>query len=310
MKLLRPGLVIALMYSFPLWGQIIYLSPSGSDLATGTSQQPLQTMQQAIDKAVHLNQQSGQDVKIILKKGSYYLKEAVLIDKWFSNNKLTISGEENVFIKGGIPLKKFQKVSDSLWKTNIPRVAVYGRNNVQQLFVNGRRAIRARTPNENIFYKTGIVSEIVMDSSRRGLAVQKIKLSPEQYNTISNSFLNDAKPVITIHHAWDRTRRFVDHVSKSDSSLYIITNPMPVWNKLDNSSQFYFENSAAFLDRPGEWYLHNNGDIFYIPLPGEDINTTVVEIPILDNLFVIQGSRKKKFPILNLIIFHSDTQGT
>ena len=69
MKLLRPGFIIALMYSFPLWGQVIYLSPSGSDLATGTSQQPLQTMQQAIDKAVHLNQQSGQDVKIILKKG-------------------------------------------------------------------------------------------------------------------------------------------------------------------------------------------------------------------------------------------------
>ena len=41
---------------------------------------------------------------------------------------------------------------------------------------------------------------------------------------------------------------------------------------------------------PGQWYLDYAGVLYYIPLPGQDIITADVELPVLETLVVGQGT--------------------
>ena len=52
-----------------------------------------------------------------------------------------------------------------------------------------------------------------------------------------------------------------------------------------------FENALQFLTEPGQWYLDSAGGVlYYMPLPGEDMSTADVELPILETLIVGQGT--------------------
>src|SRR5690606_557906 len=97
------------------------------------------------------------------------------------------AGSTPVFL-GGVTLSKFEKVTDSLWKTHIPEIARFG-GTVSQLFVNGERAIRARTPDKNYLFKTKSASETKTDTSansRNRTAVQRIDLTTEQLNVLNS----------------------------------------------------------------------------------------------------------------------------
>ena len=61
---------------------------------------------------------------------------------------------------GGVQLTGVEKVNESLWRIFVPQVAWYD-SYFDQLYVNGRRAVRARTPNTG-FYTVKKVTESVL----------------------------------------------------------------------------------------------------------------------------------------------------
>ena len=74
-------------------------------------------------------------------------------------------------------LKGVEKVNDGLWKVFVPQVAWYN-SYFEQLYVNGRRAVRARTPNEG-FYRVRKATETVVVKGNGQvplLSLQKIDL--------------------------------------------------------------------------------------------------------------------------------------
>jgi parallel beta-helix repeat protein len=56
--------------------------------------------------------------------------------------------------------------------------------------------------------------------------------------------------------------------------------------------RYHIENIKAALDAPGEWFLDRNGDLFYIPLPGEDVAKAEVVAPVLRGLMRFAGDLK------------------
>jgi hypothetical protein len=70
----------------------------------------------------------------------------------------------------------------------------------------------------------------------------------------------------------------------------------PLWNFQLLSR---FENAYELLDAPGEWYLDAEaGWLYYIPRPGEDLATAVVELPLLETL--IDGRGRLGRPVSHL----------
>jgi hypothetical protein len=282
----------------------IYVAPTGKDTNPGTVEKPLATLEAARDRArmIRKGQQLSEPIEVVVAPGNYVLQQALTLtaeDSGTEESPLVFRGEKGpppVF-SGGIALPAFEKVSDRLWKITVPPIALYG-GSFGQLFINGKRATRARTPNQNRFFKTKKAVETPIDTSKKanvGITTKKVYLTSAQLQALEAINGADLQNVIiSIHHAWDRTRKYIQAKSTSDSAVYIIGRQMHPWNKLDNSSQFIFENAKAFLDAPGEWFLEPAGTLFYIPRPGELMEQSIAVVPVIDKFLVIAGNESQK----------------
>lgn len=281
----------------------IHVAPTGKDTNPGTLEKPLATLQAARDKAriLRREQQLNEPIEIVVAPGHYILPQPLELtaeDSGTKDSPLIFRGEKGAspVFSGGLVLPAFEQVSEKLWKINIPQIAHFG-GTIQQLFVNGKRATRARTPN-NSFFKTRKVTESPLDTVKKantGITTKKIYLTTPQLQALAPVGAADLQNVIiSVHHAWDRTRKYIQAISSGDSAVYIIGRQMHSWNKLDNSSQFIFENAKAFLDSPGEWFLEPGGTLYYIPREGEQLNKSTAVVPVLEKFIVVQGSEKAK----------------
>ncbi|RZM28982.1 MAG: right-handed parallel beta-helix repeat-containing protein [Pedobacter sp.] len=298
MNRLKEKILLLLLCSIALipsaFSQTIHVSLSGKDSNPGTAKAPFATLEAARDQVRKLRRQKqlNGSVTIQVNSGTYYLTKPLEFtreDSGTASSALIIRGAagKTPVLSGGSLLPSFQKVTEQLWKIDLPNPNAYG-GPIQQLFINGTRAVRARTPNQDIFYKIKGVKETPgqTDSQR---AVQKIPLSPDQYQTLQFPPGDAGNLIASIHHAWDRTRKYVDKIDATDTSLYISGKAMQPWNKLNNSAQFYFENKRSFLDQPGEFFFDPSGTLYYIPKPGETIKETTAIVPLIEQIAIIKG---------------------
>lgn len=113
-----------------------YVSTTGSDSAAGTESQPVSTIEKAVELA-SANAGRAQQVEIIVRGGSYYIKHSVELlqgKTWNSSVPLTIkaSGKETVILNGGktVPAEMIKPVSDkSFYNRFQPEV----RNQIRQV---------------------------------------------------------------------------------------------------------------------------------------------------------------------------------
>ena len=314
---MKQNVWFALVLSFSLLliddtvAQNIYIAPNGNDQHSGTAEQPLATLTAARDRIRLLRKQNPSARhawQVIIRKGEYMMPETLNLsvdDSGTETSPLLFKGEEGAapVFYGGFYLNKFEKISDSLWKTDVPEVRRYGWR-FEQLYINGTRVTRAQTPN-NGFYKPIAVKETVMvkgDGRSPELAVQQIKIPGDAANwmkDISEAALKDA--VITFYHHWDNTKKPLQMYNAADSSIYISGEGMKPWNPITTASLFAIENLQSALDAPGEWFLDRSGTLYYRPRPGETIEATTAMAPLLDKFVTITGDAKtgeksKRYP--------------
>lgn len=276
-----------------------YVSTSGNDNNIGAINQPFKSIQGALKKIGELRSfgKLTGDVKIIVKNGEYRLEAPVLITtkEWDGKNLLSIEGENNKLpvLSGGIKLKKFEKINDNLWKIDL--TSVIDKNpgiQIQQLYVNSKRALRARTPNLGNFYKTTRTEQKSLPGLGNRVS-QVVSLTNEQ-NAVLNSATSDLGNIlVSFNHKWLRTRGYVTGISKQNKYFTFNSIPLSEVISLSAASHFYFENSRSFLDEPGEWVIDKNKILYYIPREGENIQTAIAEVPMLSHIFFISGDSKK-----------------
>lgn len=281
----------------------LYVSTSGDDSNPGTYDKPFKSLNGAIEYITTQKEKKliKSDVEIVLKGGMYYLNKPILITNknWAGVNTLYIKGEKNTtpIIKGGITLGRFEKVSNNLWKMDVSDILKKENISIDQLFVNGKKAIKARTPNLGELFKT---QDVIQTFSSGTSANQTVKLSDIQINKLSNISLENSLIIASFNHLWLNTKGYLNNISYKNKTFSFTS---PIINKvfsLNSTSQFFLENSKVFLDEPGEWVIDKKGTLFYIPRKGEEINTSVAEIPILNKLLIIKGSQNKA--VNNIII--------
>jgi len=277
----------------------IYVAPDGKDNNPGTAKAPFATLTAARNylRQLRKDKKLKEAAEIIVSPGIYRLTEPIQFgaeDSGTANAPLIIRNKGNArpIFSGGMQLPIFKKISDTLWKIDLTDVTGYN-GDIQQLFINGRRAVKARTPNEGQDFSLANVSERFTDAARKK-AEQKLMLSKEQLAVLPvNKPLE--KLFISVNHAWDRTRKPVKRISFSEAAIYISGSPMQPWNKLDNSAQFYFEGERDFLDAPGEYYFDKDASsLYYVPRPGEEPEQCTAIVPVTEKLLVISGNGEQK----------------
>lgn len=153
-------LLLALIFSSNegLYSQRIYISPSGNDANQGTREQPMASLNGAVEKSRELrriSQQPGQ-VEIIALDGEYFMMRPLELgveDAGIPGSVMRIRADEGAkpLFRGGVRITGIEKVNEKLWMAFVLQVAFYD-SYFEQLYVNGRRAVRARTPNEGFYF--------------------------------------------------------------------------------------------------------------------------------------------------------------
>lgn len=299
-------LLLLLLYAFS-WHHAhaitIYVAPSGKDTNPGTMAQPFASLAAARDhvRLLRNSREISGPVEIFISGGTYYLEQPVVFTHEDSGTEdapliIRAHADDIPVFSGATRLAPFEKASGNLWKTRIPEIQQYG-GSVQQLFVNGKRAVRARTPDYGRFFRTKDASEMLADTAGGGsarLAVHTLHLTSGQVHALQSAGPDLQNTIVSVHHAWDRTRKYIAGASFRDSAVYITGRPAHSWNKLNNSSQFIFENAKAFLSAPGEWFVDREGILFYVPREGETIENTTAVTPVIDHFMLIRGTADQK----------------
>ena len=308
------GIQIILFLFFPVtsFGQVqqIFVSPEGNDNWGGTAEKPLVSVHRARD-LIHELKSKGlikDTVEVILKEGTYYLKEPLVLgpqDGGQEEKPIVYKADHGSkpILSGGKRIEGFKVQTDGSWKVKIPEV-VYWNWQFEQLYINGRRAQRAKSPNNGYYHMKSTLENVWKKGSGRApeKAEQVVEIDPELSKSLSSlpqEVFDDI--IFTVFHKWNITHRRLDAVDKEESLIFTSGQGMKPWNSWKPEQRFILENYPEALDEPGEWYLDNSGFLTYFPLPGEDPETVEVIAPVIEKLLILDGSPESDQFVENVI---------
>ncbi|MFC1636487.1 right-handed parallel beta-helix repeat-containing protein [Planctomycetota bacterium] len=284
----------------------LYVSPEGNDRWSGRLEQPngtrtdgpLATLVGARDRIrrLRLIARIPEPIHVIIADGRYTLSEPFILGPEDSGTgQLTISyeaaaGARPVFT-GGRVITGFKRGANSIWQTRISDVTA-GKWYFEQLFVNGRRAVRARTPNK--FYHTMDKTVEVPIEGERDMFRRTTDVRPDSLDMLKGLSRDEIKDVTLVaYHKWCISRRFLTGIDTDRNAIITIGEKLKSYSGWPANTRFHLENFSTALDTPGEWFLSRNGILSYMPLPGENPTTAKVVAPVIEKLAIFQGEPEK-----------------
>jgi len=192
---------------------------------------------------------------------------------------------------GGRSIMGFRSAGPDLWTAAVPG-ALAGQQPFEQLFVNGRRATRARSPNSFYYYMSKRVIRAADPSSgrlvpmeNRGFVGRREDL--ELLAQLSAQQLGDVN--LVAYHMWEISRHRIAAFD-SQTGTVILTGPAP-WPFFEAglNQRYHIENLRNALDAPGEWFLDRDATVLYKPLQGEDPARARATVPVADAFVTIKG---------------------
>ncbi len=262
----------------------IHVAPGGNDTAPGTVAQPVGSLTRAQKLIREQPASAGEPRTIVLHNGSWLIIAPLKFGPEDSGVTWRAAEPGKAIISGGRELKGWKVNADASWSLTVPGVAD-GRFFFRELFANSRRAIRARTPNEGYFRVERAGADRRTSFSFKAGEVKRV---PDM-DQVELGFLHD----------WSITRVGVKSVDETTSTLTTMENigssaAQFAIDHFEPHPRFYLENSASYLDAPGEWFLdRKTGVLGYRPLPGESPESTTAVVPVATQLINVQGEPGK-----------------
>ena len=296
------SLILSFMFIQAAWAMNLYVSPDGSDSWSGKTDRPnsartdgpLASLAGARDTIRRLKSQGQvtEPVQVIVADGTYTLTEPFILTPQDSGTEAaTISyqaaaGAMPVF-SGGRIITGFKAGPGGIWQAQIPDVAA-GKWYFEQLFVNGRRAVRARTPNE-FYHYMGESVEVPIEG-RKDTFCRTTNVRPADLAPLKELSEDEIKDVTFVaYHKWCITRRFLTEIDAGNNSIITVGEQLKSYSGWPTNTRYHLENFRTVLDAPGEWFLSRDGTLSYMPLPDENPAAAHVVAPVIKKLVIFQG---------------------
>ena len=212
------------------------------------------------------------------------------------------TGTRPVFT-GGRRITEFRRRNDGTWAARISDVAE-GKWMFEQLYVNGMRAVRARSPNTFYYYMLrkapfGIdpLTGKTANLANRAFIAEKRDIAP--LSGVPPEHIRDVTMVA--YHSWAcSVLRFA---SVDQGTGRVVTTGPARWPffRWGARQRYHLENFRAALDAPGEWFLDRDGTLSYIPRPGENMQTAEVVAPVGNTFLRFEGEPELGLYVENLV---------
>lgn len=273
----------------------INVSPQGCDAtANGTTAKPYCTIEAAIKKAACIY--DADTVFVEVAPGEYQLSKPIEIT-YCPKSPVVVrcSSEQGAVMNGGVKISGWKQGDDGLWFAEVDATKMYGFK-FEQMYVNGRRAIRACTPDNEWFVVKDSKEDVHYYGNGRApeYATQKIIVNLEDLSTLKDLDAKQMQNVMTMfYHKWDNTRRYLSRVVADSGFIYLNGGGMKPWNQITTGSRYVLENYKEAISMPGEWWLDvDNAMVYYMPREGEDMRSAEVVAPAVSTLLNIHGSKE------------------
>lgn len=185
---------------------------------------------------------------------------------------------ENPVVSGGIPVKQWKQEEDGSWSLRIPD---HFQGTFRSFYVNGKRATRARYPDEG-FLRIAKAGE---DLRTHFYFMENEIPEVTDCKGLELIFLHDWSVTRIPVRSIDQKTRQLSAVDSIGASLEFFT--MTHW---EEHPRYYLENLQEYCDQPGEWYADfDDRMIYYRPTPDDRIEESTGIIPLAEKLLVIQG---------------------
>ncbi len=236
-------------------------------------------------------------VTIHLAPGDYYLYEALFVrpeDSGTPESPTVITSEGGAVLHGGVQVTGWKR-QGKLLVADAPNFN--GRPlDFRQLYINGRKAVRARdvVDFEKMYriIRNDKVNEILWVPSEAVKKIQKAKyveMVLHEMWCVANLRIKSVEvqgdsAAIRFHHPESRLQ--FEHPW-----------PSPMVTTDGRNSAFYLTNAKELVDEPGEWYHDiETRKLYYYPCEGEVIEEAIV--PAIETLVHVEGTLDK--PVSNI----------
>lgn len=316
-------------------GQKIFVSAVGDDSGDGSEEEPLRTLEKAIDVANEMREDSDKLIEILLREGTYSVTNTIkIINSQKDDPLLKISAyqDEKVTINAGvdIPLSAMS-IADSNFtnaiidKPNAGSVLQYNLKDAQiedfgeislrghlisdekeaqaELSLNGEVQKLAGWPNGEY---TGLIKPT--DSNEYGKRTKsgiangcsfKVNYDrPSQWSKLEQAWLSG-----TIGPNYEFDYYPVSRFDSEEKRVYLSRGAL---EKYYTEPYYRFENVPEELDEPGEYYIdRQSGMLYFYPpedAPKDSVLTITMSTPTLDvsgkapnSMFRIENSKNIVF---------------
>ena len=192
-------------------------------------------------------------------------------------------------LTGAVPLVGWKDRGDGVWSVKAPSAADGTPLYTETLFVNGRRATRARFPDAGYFSPVETPVQVEAGDSPTGFR-QRVRLPPDAAALFADLPSGDLPfAQLVVHVKWDVARYPLE--SFADGVVTVAGREMKSWNVWSADDLYSFENVRSAFDAPGEWFYDAAaGQILYRPLAGEAIREAFVPRDGLETLVAVDGA--------------------
>lgn len=287
--------------------KVLFISPTPDSFRNGSEQFPFGSISEAAEAVRTLCGDMTGDIVVYLRGGIYSIEETLKFDSGDSGSGgyrviyRNYPGEEPV-ICGGKVLRGWVKAEglgkDNVWKVKLPKGM-----NTRQLYVNGVRGERTRTrPVEVQSWNVHKDSDMEFYNHLETFEGWTTCQVYEGYKTSRKEMIHwkNQKDIEFVYDVgWTHSICPVDEIVP-DGDGAIVRMRMPCFRDcqikggLQIGSPSYIENVFELLENPGEWYLDRSDDtLYYIPRPGEDMQTAEAIIPVVERLVEVAGTLDK-----------------
>ena len=229
-----------------------------------------------------------------LPAGDVVLTETMVVGPESSGKVFRGASDGSTRITGAMSVGPWEDRGGGVWAAKLPLGADGKPVYTETLFVNGRRAARARFPDKGYFHPQRNVEEASFPSSRTGWR-QTVALPPDAAAKVAAVPASElAFAQLLVHVKWDVARYPV--AAFADGRLSVDGAQMKGWNKWEKGDLCCIENLRSAFDAPGEWFCDAAaGEVLYRPLPGEAIREAAVPREGLETLVAVRNARDVAF---------------
>jgi parallel beta-helix repeat protein len=288
----------------------LYVAPNGNDawsgkLAAANAEKadgPLASLAraQALVRAMKRSQAADQPITVMVRGGKYYLQDTLVFGREDSGSPeavitYTAYPDEKPILSGG------RKVSG--WKVHKGEILVAalpgakgGEWKFRQLFLNGERQIRARTPKfdpKDPMYGGWAYMEAPAEKG----SITAFKYKP---GTFAHHWAKPTQGEITFYEGTGQWWSTAPIKSMDEKNRIItLTRPgyqfdTPPWYEIEYlrpDNPYFVANLLEDLNTPGEWCLDSeDGVVYFWPPSGTLQPSDEVVVPALSCLVDIQGA--------------------